>query len=369
MIPNELKLSRITPLLKKGKLKSEINSYRSISVQPNIYRIFEGILLSKLNPFVFLNNLIPKQQYSYKRGINISNQHIDLQNVIYNNLNDKHIKCVDIIFLDLSSAFDLVPHDMLLLKLNSMGISGIFLKLLLNSFVNRKQFVNFNNFISKVSVKKRGVAQGGKLSPILYNLFVANLPNIVKCDIFMFADDIVIVNGIENIDDINVLQNDLKNIELFCKQNELLLNEQKTEHLRIELKKSDFYNYKLNNCYISSVEYHKHLGVSYDKRMIFNIHCSDIITKSYSKFNLLKHICPKVNGHVFLKLYKSYILPIIEYSNLCFTPTQTQLYKIEKIEKKISKYICFKLNITNLNYSDRLKALNLTSLKKRSVNS
>jgi len=126
MIPNELKLSRITPLLKKGKLKSEINSYRSISVQPNIYRIFEGILLSKLNPFVFLNNLMPKQQYSYKRGINISNQHIDLQNVIYNNLNDKRVKCVDIIFLDLSSAFDLVPHDMLLLKLNSMGISGIF---------------------------------------------------------------------------------------------------------------------------------------------------------------------------------------------------------------------------------------------------
>ena len=121
----------------------------------------------------------------------------------------------------------------------------------------------------------------------------------------------------------------------------------------------------MNNCYISNVEYHKHLGVSYDKRMIFNIHCSDIITKSYSKFNLLKHICPKVNGHVFLKLYKSYILPIIEYSNLCFTPTQTQLYKIEKIQKKISKYICFKLNKTNLNYSDRLKALNLISLKKR----
>ena len=71
------------------------------------------------------------------------------------------------------------------------------------------------------------------------NLFVTKLPNIVKCDIFMFADDIVLVNGIININDINVLQNDLKNIELFCKHNELLLNEQKIEHLRIKLKKSD----------------------------------------------------------------------------------------------------------------------------------
>jgi hypothetical protein len=130
LVPNELKISKVSPLLKKGKIKSEIESFWSISVQPNIYRIFENILLSKLNPFIILNKLIPKQQYSYTKGISIFHQHIDLQNLIYEYLNDKAVKRVDLVFLDLKSAFDLVPHDRLLEKLDLFGITGDFLKIL-----------------------------------------------------------------------------------------------------------------------------------------------------------------------------------------------------------------------------------------------
>jgi hypothetical protein len=154
LIPNELIISKISSLLKKGKIKSEIESYRSFSVQPNIYRISEIILLSKLNPFIILNKLILKQQYSYTKGISIFHQHIDLQNLIYEYLNDKAVKCVDLVFLDLSSAFDLVPHDRLLEKLNSFVITGDFLKILKSNFVNRKLFVRYIDKNSIKTIKK-----------------------------------------------------------------------------------------------------------------------------------------------------------------------------------------------------------------------
>jgi len=69
----------------------------------------------------------------------------------------------------------------------------------------------------------------------------------------------------------------------------------------------------------------------------------DLITKAFSKFNLLKFICHNLNGYVFLKLYKTFILPIIESSNLCFTPNKTQNDRIEKIQKRLNQYICNKL--------------------------
>ncbi len=117
----------------------------------------------------------------------------------------------------------------------------------------------------------------------------------------------------------------------------------------------NFCGYTLNDICINSVESHKHLGITYDKKMCFNNHCNDIASKAFSKFNLLKHICHNVNGNIFLKLYKSYILPIVEYSNLCYTPTLTQSTKLEKIQKRITKFICFKLGKHNLKYDERLK--------------
>jgi hypothetical protein len=175
----------------------------------------------------------------------------------------------------------------------------------------------------------------------------------------------VLLKSIKNANDINILQNDLYSVDNYCRENELKLNAQKTKHLRIELKNSNFCGHILNDICINSVESHKHLGITYDEKMCFNNHCNDFASKAFSKFNLLKHICHNVNGNIFLKLYKSYILPIVEYSNLCYTPTITQSTKLEKVQKRITKFICFKLGKHNLKYDERLKILNLKTLKYR----
>ena len=87
----------------------------------------------------------------------------------------------------------------------------------------------------------------------------------------------------------------------------------------------------MKNQTIESVECHKHLGVYYDRKMTFNRHSSEIIQNSYKKYNFLKNICKTINGKVFLKLYKTYVLPKIEYSNKCWVPTKSQAISIEKV--------------------------------------
>jgi hypothetical protein len=107
------------------------------------------------------------------------------------------------------------------------------------------------------------------------------------------------------------------------------------------------------------------LGKIYDTKLSFNTHCDYIISKVSQKFVFLKTICPKVDAKTFLDLYKAYLLPILEYSNLCFSPNKTQIIKIEKVQKKVTKYICNKMKRFDLTYEQRLKYLELKSLENR----
>lgn len=116
---------------------------------------------------------------------------------------------------------------------------------------------------------------------------------------------------------------------------------------------------------IETVVYHKHLGLTYETKMTFNIHCNDIFKKAFSKFNFLKFVSKKADGMVFLKLYKSFILPIIEFSNLSFVPNKCQSELLESIQKKITKYICYRCGKYDLNYDQRLEFLKLKKLKIR----
>ena len=280
-------------------------------------------------------------------------------------MSDKSIICIDLIFLDLSNAFDVIPFDTLLNSIHDKGINGQYLDIIKNSLINRKQTIHFENLYSLPKYVSSGVAQGGVLSPILYNLYISDLPNYIKSPNFGWADDEVIVRSIRDISDINILQNDLNSYEKFCDNRELILNENKTKHLRITFRNKILPNYTLKGKSIEIVSSHKHLGLTYESKMSFNIHCSEIISKSLSKFNLLKNICKSVDGKTFLKLYKTYILPIIEYSNSCWTPNQSQSIKIEKIQKKITKYICFKMGKIDSSYDQRLDFLQINSLKYR----
>ena len=95
--------------------------------------------------------------------------------------------------------------------------------------------------------------------------------------------------------------------------------------------------YKINNTVIKSVNLHKHLGLIIDKKLNFYLNTENVISKSYKKWGILKFLCKHYDYETFLALYKTYILPILEYSNTVYTLNNKNIEKIETVQRKITK--------------------------------
>ena len=323
------------------------------------------VLFNKLNPHVFNNEIIPHCQYGYKAKTGLHNLHIDLQTKLFKYLNDKNYLGVDMVFLDLSDAFNTVSHKKLLVKLDQYGIRGDFHDILTNTFTDRKQSIKFDNEFSDESDIKSGVIQGGVLSPILFNIYIAEIHEIIDSELFQFADDMLVLRAIKSVEDCEILQNDLHSITNFCLSNSLRINASKCSQMRITLKNNELFNYIINDNMIQKVQKQKYVGIIYDEKLSFNDHNDSIINKALKKFSFIKYMSKRLNPKVLKRLYQTYVLPILEYSNLCYSPTQTQNENLESVQRKILRYICYKSGQNNLNYENRLNYLNMFSLDKR----
>ena len=364
-IPQKLKESIVSPILKSGKNKHLFTSYRSVSVQPNIFRIFENILNYKLLPFIERNEILPKTQYGYRTKIGLNCFHTDLQKVLYKSLNDKKVIGIDMIFLDLTDAFDKCNQKILLAKLKSFNICGTFFEIISDIFKSREQVVKYKNKFSGKINQISGIIQGGVLSPLFFNIYTSDIINHIQSKLFLFADDMVIVRPIHDINDCLVIQNDLNSIQNYCELNNLKLNPLKCESMRITLKNNTIFDYKLNDISLQNVDKHKQIGILYDSRLVFDFHTDMISEKSLKKFYVIKNICKRVDSKTFLKLYQTFVIPILEYSNLSLVYTESQSDKLEKIQRRITKYICSKDKKFDLKYEKRLEFLNIFSLNKR----
>ena len=173
------------------------------------------------------------------------------------------------------------------------GISGDIFDIISESFNNRKQIIKFNDFYSNENIVKSGVIQGGVISPILFNVFIAHIIYGLNSYVFKFADHLCLIRILYDENDCNLLQNDLNIIYNYCLENTLKLNPNKCEHLRITYKNINPFVYKINNINVNIVENHKHIGIIYDIKMSFNLHIDMIIEKALKKFSILKIICKK----------------------------------------------------------------------------
>ena len=170
---------------------------------------------------------------------------------------------------------------------------------------------------------------------MLFNIYIADIINVIQANVFQFADDLCLLKVIYSTSDCDSLQTDLNQIYCYCAENCLKLNANKTEHMRITLKKNiSLNNYIIDNISVNTVLEHKNVGVIYDNKLTFNPHIDMIVNKALKKFYTLRHLCKRVNGKAFLNLYKTYILPILEFSNLSIVINETQSVKLEKLREK-----------------------------------
>ena len=115
----------------------------------------------------------------------------------------------DVIYFDFSKAFDSIPHVRLIKKLKAYGVDGPLLKWFESFLVGRRQCVCINATLSSWTQVNSGVPQGSVLGPLLFSLYVNELPSLVSSSLVMFADDIKLYGCIRSPEDYSHLQHDI----------------------------------------------------------------------------------------------------------------------------------------------------------------
>lgn len=371
-IPDVLKCTRISPVLKPGKPNDKVTSYRPVAVSSNIIKIFDMIINTKLTTQLYNNNLLSKSQYGFVSGHSCETLLIDFMSLLYSAFENKKTRCVDVILLDLSSAFDKVIHSSLINKMSDLTIDSKIVNTVREELTDRWQYVACNGYVSQKSSVSSGVIQGGIMSPALFNVYVADLnERIVHSGLFQYADDTMLVKTITSKEDVALLQRDLNTLFFTCQEKGLIFNATKSAHLRIQLKQRsvgelDGIPYSVNGETVPLVDFSRYLGITIDTYLTFHVQCDERILKATQCWGKIKTAFKNVHGDIMLKLYRIHVLPVLEYGLCTITLSQTDMNRLERVQKKISKSISYHLCQDGIQgYNNRLQRLNLMSITNR----
>ena len=238
-------------------------------------------------------------------------------------------------------AFDKVPHERLMNKLNYYGIRNNNLNWIKDFLSNRQQQVILNGIqSSKLSVDS-GVPQGTVLGPTLFLLFINDLPEHVSSKARLFADDCLLYRITNKISESNELQKDLTNLELWESEWQMKFNPEKCYVINISKKaKPNSFQYKLHNHILETVPDSKYLGVTLSSDLDWGPHINNITAKANKTLGFLRRNMKHCTRKVKSLTYTSLVRPIVEYSSPVWDPyKQNQIAQLEQIQRKAARYV------------------------------
>ena len=367
--PSLLKFNNVIPIYKNKGERNDIESYRGISIQPILAKVFESIVNKRLR--CHMKNLISDHQHGFQPKkstfTNLAVYHDFITESIDSKLD------VHAVYTDFSKAFDVVSHNLLLLKLERrFGIQNNMLAWFKSYLRDRHQRVVINGLASEWIDVTSGVPQGSILGPIMFLAFVDDLPE--ECqhsECKLFADDGKIYRAISCILDCILLQADLDRIYQWCCTWKMSLNISKCSYICFsnKIKHSISYNYCFNNVIIERVFHIKDLGVYFSSNLNFQYHVDHVVSKANKMLGFIRRTTKDINNVTVLKsLFRSLVLSKLEYCSSIWSPSQLFLsLKIERVQKRAIKWLAFKSSTPyrDVSYIDLCERFQLSTLDVR----
>lgn len=364
--PEIWKNSYIIPLFKSGS-KTEIANYRGIAKLCTIPKLFEKLVCDHLSHHV--SSLVSPCQHGFRKGYSTITNLLEFTSLVNRGFLNK--KQTDVVYTDFSKAFDKVNHLLLIKKLHLMGFSRNSLNWIQSYLTNRKQNVIFKNVISKSILVKSGVPQGSHLGPLLFSLFINDLPNVIKySSILMYADDVKIFYSYNNYNDHKFLQEDLNSLYSWCNVNLMKLNFKKCKYMCFFRRSHYNVGYYLGCCELDNVLTFTDLGILMDPKLNFIQHITLTVSKARSMLGFIKRWAKEFDDpYITKQLFTSLVRPILEYGSIIWDPSyKVHNTAIESVQKQFLLFCLrrFQWNPLSLpSYSSRLSLIKLPSLTSR----
>ncbi len=344
--PDVWKEAKIIPLFKKNSTQ-DLNNYRPISILPILSKILEKHVALYLYQFLHSHELLTSRQSGFRAKHSCETALHQMLDEWLTDINKQ--ESVGILFVDFSKAFDLVDVKILLKKLKAYKLGESALQWFASYMGERKQRVKINATYSQNLLVKSGVPQGSILGPLLFLIYINDLPLQPTLNTTsMFADDATSSASGKTPSDVEQkLQLKALNMENWCTSNKMVLNVGKTKVMLLTSKQklnrqetTPSLNVMIQGKSLIQVKCEKLLGVQIDQSLSWDEQIKKQKQTILFKITLLKKIktyLPLSTRKIF---YNFYIKPHFEYCNtIWINSTETNLNKISKLQKYAARVI------------------------------
>ena len=324
IIPSKWKDTIICPIPKGDKSRpTDPLSYRGLSLQCCMYKIYSKIMNIRLNSYLNDNNILSESQNGF-RSKRSTIEHVFTLTEGVECYYKKHKQPVYVCFVDFSKAFDSVNRSILMKRLQEIGVNGKYLDHLVSSYQESNYIINVSGNKTNKIKSNRGVKQGDHESPSLFNIFLdpiirqidsqrlgIALSEDIILSILAYADDLVLIapNKLQ-------LQQQLNILYKWCEQNGIAINVSKTNYMVLKGKKNATDCLTIGGSELEYVDSYKYLGVWIDSNLNYK-KCAECLYRSSSR--ALGAMISKIKNYNdlgyagFTKLYNSLVVPIEDY--------------------------------------------------------
>ena len=320
----------------------------------------ESIIREKLEDYLYKNNLLAKQQHGFVKGRSCTTNLLETLDFISSRL-DKGIP-VDVVLLDFAKAFDTVPHKRLLVKLKAYGIDGLTLDWIESFLKNRRQRIVQGEIVSNWVEIFSGVPQGSVIGPLLFVIYINDLPDALVNISKLYADDTKIISEMVSVDCVQKIQNDLDRAFKWTQDWLLKFNVNKciVMHYGSNNEKGPIY---IDGIQLTESTTERDLGVIFSTNLKWNNQVTTAANKANQMLGRIKKSFVHFDCKLLRSLYTTFIRPFLEFAAPVWSPAlKGDCDIIERVQHRATKVVS---SIKGLSYEDRLKALNLTTLVER----
>ena len=285
------------------------------------------------------NNILYDMQHGFRSKRSTETQLITFTQDALKNLGAG--QQTDVIIMDFAKAFDKVSHWRLVTKLRNYGITGPVNRWIENFLSQRFQRVVCKGHHSEWAPVLSGVPQGSVIGPILFLVYINDLPEHVGATVRLFADDTMMYMAMTGARDAASLQQDLDHLAAWEEKWQMKFHPEKCSVIRITRKQSpDIYNYQLHGHILKTETDSKYLGVTINNKLCWNNHISNICNKANSSIGFLRRNLQISQRHIKSNAYTTLVRPQVEYAATVWDPyTKENRDMIEMVQRRAARYV------------------------------